>query len=87
MKDFAFRMSNGVPKVTAFQPERAQFRFVYATTANQPFYEALGIGNVDTSGAALQRLLPLRIDRSSPLGILTFRDEGEYPTPRYCAPG
>ena len=76
MKDFAFRMSNGVPKVTAFQPERAQFRFVYATTANQPFYEALGIGNVDTSGAALQRLLPLRIDRSNPLGIFTFVPDG-----------
>jgi hypothetical protein len=53
MKDFAFRMANGIPKVTAFQPDRAQYRFVFATTANRPFYEALSDVNGDTSGAAL----------------------------------
>ena len=72
VKDFAFRMANGVPKVTRNQPDRAQYRFVFCTTANEPIREALGKMNGDTSGAALQRLMPLRIDGSRPEGVFTF---------------
>lgn len=75
VKDFAFRMANGVPKVTRNQPDRAQYRFVFATTANEPIREALGNLNGDTSGAALQRLLPLRIEASRAEGIFSFVPE------------
>lgn len=81
VKDFAFRMANGVPKVTRNQPDRAQYRFVFCTTANEPIREALGKFNGDTSGAALQRLLPLRIDSSRAEGVFTFVPE------RFASPG
>ncbi|CAH0497221.1 DUF927 domain-containing protein [Novosphingobium sp. CECT 9465] len=81
VKDFAFRMANGVPKVTRNQPDRAQYRFVFGTTANEPIREALGKLNGDTSGAALQRLLPLRIDGSRAEGVFSFVPE------RFANPG
>ena len=81
VKDFAFRMANGVPKVTRNQPDRAQYRFVFGTTANEPIREALGKLNGDTSGAALQRLLPLRIDGSRAEGVFSFVPE------RFASPG
>lgn len=62
LKDFAFRMANGTVKVTAYQPDRAQHRFVFATTANRPFHESLRGYDADTAGAALQRLLSLKVD-------------------------
>lgn len=85
VKDFAFRMANGVPKVTRNQPDRAQYRFVFGTTANEPIREALGKQNGDTSGAALQRLLPLRIDGSRAEGVFSsvperFASPGEFAT-------
>lgn len=75
-KEFAFRMANGTPKLTAFQPDRAMHRFLFATTSNQPFYEALKKVDAQISDAALQRLLPMRIDQSRPLGIFNFVPKG-----------
>jgi Domain of unknown function (DUF927) len=76
MFDFANRMANGTPKVTAFQDDRAQYRFVYATTANQPFHDTLKNTHGYTSSAALQRLLPLRISQDRPLGVFTKLPDG-----------
>jgi Domain of unknown function (DUF927) len=76
MFDFANRMANGTPKITAFQEDRAQYRFVYATTANQPFHETLDNTHGYTSSAALQRLLPLRISQDRPLGVFTHLPDG-----------
>ena len=75
VKDFAFRFANGVPKISRNQPDRAQYRFVFATTANEPIREALGKMNGDTSGAALQRLMPLRIDVDRPEGVFSYVPE------------
>ena len=72
VKDFAFRFANGVPKISRNQPDRAQYRFVFATTANEPIREALGKMNGDTSCAALQRLMPLRIDTDRPEGVFSY---------------
>jgi Domain of unknown function (DUF927) len=76
MLDFVNRMSNGTQKVTAFQTDRAQYRNVYATTSNQPFFDALKTVHDYSSNAALQRLMPLRIDPSQPLGVFTTLPEG-----------
>jgi hypothetical protein len=76
VKDFAFRFANGVPKITRNQPDREQFRFVFATTANEPIRDALGKINGDTSDAALQRLMPLRIDPNRAEGVFTSTPEG-----------
>ena len=80
VKDFAFRFANGVPKISRNQPDRARYRFIFATTANEPIREALGKLNGDTSGAALQRLMPLRIDPGRPEGVFSFVPE-DYSNP------
>lgn len=71
MLDFAFRMANGTAKVTVYQPDRAQSRFIFATSANRPFHEALKSFDADTAGAALQRLMPLRITNNE-IGVFDF---------------
>ena len=76
MKDFAFRMANGTVKVTKFQHDRAQHRFMFATTANAPFYSQLGGFDPDTAGAALQRLIPIKIPPENPLGVFDFLPSG-----------
>lgn len=76
LKEFAFRMANGTVKVTAFQPDRAQYRFIFTTSANRPFYEGLRDFNADTAGAALQRLLPLKIPADNVLGVFDFIPTG-----------
>ena len=75
-KEFAFRLANGSVKVTAFQPDRAYYRFIFATTANQPFPETLKGFDMDTAGAALQRLFPLKIPNENELGVFDFLPEG-----------
>ena len=75
-KEFAFRLANGSIKVTAFQPDRAYYRFIFATTANQPFFETLTGFDMDTAGAAVQRLLPLKIAQDSEFGVFDFLPEG-----------
>lgn len=76
MKDFAFRMANGTDKVTRYQPVRARHRFVFATTANEPFYSSLANYHTDTAGAALQRLIPIKISADSALGVFDFLPDG-----------
>ncbi len=73
--DFAFRMANGTAKVTAYQEDRAQVRFIFATTANRPFFEALKAIDTDTANAALQRLMPLRIADGA-FGVFDFVPDG-----------
>jgi Domain of unknown function (DUF927) len=76
MFDFANRMANGTPKITAFQDDRSQYRYVYATTANQPFHDTLTNAHGYASSAALQRLMPLRIGQDHPLGVFTKLPDG-----------
>jgi hypothetical protein len=68
MRDFAFQMANGTSRITALSAERASYRFIFATSANRPFYEVVGEIDSDTSAAALQRLFPLRVSESE-LGV------------------
>lgn len=75
MKNFAFRMANGTMKVTRFQRDRAQYRFIFATTANAPFYSQLGAYDPETAGAALQRLIPIRVPADNSLGVFDFLPE------------
>lgn len=71
LQNFAFRMANGTAKVTAYKNDRAQSRFIFATTANRPFHEALQDAGDDIAGAALERLLPIRIPKSD-IGVFDF---------------
>jgi hypothetical protein len=77
-----FRMANGTPRITAHQPDRAQHRFIFATTANAPFYQSINNAHSDTHAAALQRLFPLQIANTS-LGVFDkvpdgFATTGEF---------
>jgi hypothetical protein len=75
MRDFAFQMAHGASRVTALAPERANYRFIFATSANRPIYEVVGEIDNDTSAAALQRLFPLRVSDDA-LGVFNRLPEG-----------
>mgnify|MGYP005991642759 CR=1 FL=1 len=76
IKDFAFSMANGRPRETRYVKDRTAYRFVFASSANSPFYEALAGTNAFTADAALQRLFPLAIDADAELGVFDHLPDG-----------
>ena len=76
LADFAFHMSLGTTRVTAHQPVLVKYRFVFATTANDPFYSGLRAFAADTASAALQRLIPLLVPRDNPFGVFDHLSSG-----------
>lgn len=74
MQTLAFKLANGTEKRTFFRSDTPRYRFIFATSANNPYYESLPQGG--NANAALQRLLPMPIDPVSQFGIFDFLPEG-----------
>jgi hypothetical protein len=76
LQGFVFGAASGASRVTAFQTEIHESRFVVMTTANRPYHESLVHLDADTRAAALDRLLPLSVDPHNELGVFDFVPEG-----------
>jgi hypothetical protein len=59
MQDFSFQMSSGMSKGRFDMPDQEGYRFIYVTSANEPFHELLGRTHRDTANAASDRLMPI----------------------------
>jgi Domain of unknown function (DUF927) len=61
MQDFSFQMSSGMSKGRFDMPTQEGYRFIYVTSANEPFHELLGRTHRDTANAASDRLMSIAI--------------------------
>jgi hypothetical protein len=59
MRNFAFQMSSGTTKARYDSPQQEGYRFIYVTSANEPFNEVLGTSHRDVANAASDRLLSI----------------------------
>lgn len=66
MQDFAFQMASGVTKGRFDNPEQDGFRFVFVTSANNPFNEQLGESHRDVANAATDRLPSIVVPPGDP---------------------
>ncbi|MCW2391920.1 hypothetical protein M2336_000305 [Sphingobium sp. B1D7B] len=70
LEDLSYKMANGRQKKTAFNRNSAVYRFVFLTSANQPFSKTIDRNAI--TDAALQRLLPIQIPSDSEFGVFDF---------------
>jgi hypothetical protein len=75
-QSFVFGMASGTSRLTAFQTEIYESRFILMTTANRSYHESLSHLDHETRAAALDRLLPLSVDPDNELGVFDFLPEG-----------
>lgn len=61
MQDFSFQMSGGFTKGRFDSAQQEAFRFVYVTSANEPFCQLLGQTHRDVANAATDRLMTITI--------------------------
>lgn len=61
MRDFSFQMGSGVTKGKFGKPNQEGYRFIFVTSANEPFHELLGQAHRDTANAASDRLMSITI--------------------------
>ncbi len=61
MQDFSFQMSSGTTKGRFDAPLQEGFRFVFMTSANEPFHELLGGTHCDVANAATDRLITITV--------------------------
>ena len=61
MRDFSFQMSSGTTKGRYDNPNQEGYRFIFLTSANEPFHELLGQAHRDTANAASDRLMSVVI--------------------------
>lgn len=61
MRDFSFQMSSGTTKGRFDNPQQEGFRFVFVTSANEPFNELLGETHTDVANAATDRLMSITV--------------------------
>lgn len=59
MRDFGFQMGSGTTKGRFDCPDQEGFRFVFVTSANEPFVELLGETHTDVANAATDRLMSI----------------------------
>lgn len=74
-QSFVFGMASGTPRITAFDRNVRQRRYILLVTTNQSYHESLKGRDQHTIEAALDRLLPIAIDRENPLGVFDFLPE------------
>lgn len=61
MRDFGFQMGSGTTKGRFNDPQQVGYRFVFVTSANQPFNASLGGTHRDVSNAATDRLMSITV--------------------------
>lgn len=61
MRDFSFQMSSGTTKGRFNDPQQEGFRFVYVTSANEPFSQLLDETHSDVANAASDRLISISV--------------------------
>ncbi|MCW1383926.1 DUF927 domain-containing protein [Novosphingobium sp. KCTC 2891] len=61
MRDFSFQMGSGVTKGKFGRVNQEGYRFIFVTSANEPFHELLGRAHRDTANAASDRLISISI--------------------------
>lgn len=61
MRDFSFQMGAGISKGRYGHHRQDGYRFVYVTSANEPFHELLGQSHRDTANAASDRLMSISV--------------------------
>lgn len=61
MRDFSFQMGSGTTKGRFDNPSQEGYRFIFVTSANEPFHELLGQAHRDTANAASDRLMSITI--------------------------
>lgn len=61
MQDFSFQMSGGFTKGRFDSAQQEGFRFIYVTSANEPFCELLSRAHRDVANAATDRLMTITI--------------------------
>ncbi|WP_408587699.1 DUF927 domain-containing protein [Novosphingobium sp.] len=61
MRDFSFQMSSGTTKGRYDNPNQEGYRFIFLTSANEPFHELLGQVHRETANAASDRLMSIVI--------------------------
>lgn len=80
MRDFSFQMGAGITKGRYGRHQQDGYRFVYVTSANEPFHELLSQAHRDTANAASDRLMSITIPEGDagvfgdlPSGFATYR--------------
>lgn len=61
MREFAFQMASGTTKGRFDDPQQEGFRFIFVTSANEPFNELLGQTHQDVANAATDRLMSITV--------------------------
>lgn len=61
MREFAFQMASGTTKGRFDNPQQEGFRFIFVTSANEPFNELLGETHQDVANAATDRLMSITV--------------------------
>ena len=61
MRDFSFQMGSGKTKGRYGSHMQQGYRFIYVTSANEPFHELLGNAHRDTANAASDRLMSITV--------------------------
>lgn len=61
MRDFSFQMGSGTTKRRYGSPNQEGFRFIFVTSANEPFHQLLGHAYRDTANAASDRLMSITV--------------------------
>ncbi|WP_295525994.1 DUF927 domain-containing protein [Novosphingobium sp. Chol11] len=81
MRDFSFQMGSGMTKGRYDNPNQEGYRFIFVTSANEPFHELLGHAHRDTANAASDRLMSITIPEGDagvfgalPSGYGSFRE-------------
>ena len=61
MQEFAFQMAGGTTKGRYGNAQQKGYRFIFATSANQPFNQLLGESHTDIANAATDRLMSITV--------------------------
>lgn len=75
MSDFSFQMASGSTKARMATPDQEGYRFIFVTSANEPFHELLGDVHRDTAQAATDRLMSIVISQGD-AGVFGPQPEG-----------
>ena len=74
LEHLSYKVANGRQKRTAFARNATVYRFVFLTSANQPFSNTIDHSAI--TEAALERLLPIQIPFERELGVFEFLPAG-----------
>lgn len=81
MRDFSFQMASGSTKGRYGMPDQEGYRFIFVTSANEPFHELLDDEHHSTADAATDRLMSITVPEGDagvfgplPPGYATYRE-------------